>query len=238
MDLGKREAIVLAGGLGTRLRGVIGDFPKCMALINGKPFLYYLFQFLAAQKIEKVILSLGYRSEVVTDWLRENTFPFAIDFVVENEPLGTGGGIQLAMKKACAENVFVLNGDTFFKLDFDTMKQLHLSKNAVATLALKEMGNAERYGTVKLNESLAITCFEEKMPNSSGLINGGLYLVNRTKFLTKNFPEKFSFETEFLHPASGKGQIFGFPSQGYFIDIGIPSDYEKAQLDFKLNFPE
>ena len=238
MDLGKREAIVLAGGLGTRLRGVIGDFPKCMALINGKPFLYYLFHLLAAQRVKKVILSLGYRSEVVTDWLRENTFPFAIDFVIENTPLGTGGGIQLAMKKASTENVFVLNGDTFFEVDFDTMALFHLSKKSEATLALKEMENTERYGTVQLNESLAITCFEEKMPNSSGLINGGVYLVNRNNFLTKNFPEKFSFETEYLYPASGKGQIFGFPSQGYFIDIGIPSDYEKAQLDFKLNFPE
>lgn len=238
MALQEREGIVLAGGLGTRLRGVIGDSPKCMAPINGKPFLQYLLLFLASQKVDKVILSLGYKSEVVINWLQGNSFPFSVDFVVEDTPLGTGGGIGLAMKKARVENVFVLNGDTFFDLDFGFMEQLHLSKNGLATIALKQIENATRYGTVQVDESLAITRFEEKMYNSSGLINGGVYLISRTRFLAQKFPQKFSFEAEFLHPAASKGLIFGLTSPGYFIDIGIPSDYEKVQQDFKLNFPE
>lgn len=223
----------MAGGLGTRLHGVIGEFPKCMAPINGKPFLHFLFQFLAAQKFDKVVLSLGYKSEVVIAWLSQNSFPFEVDFVIENEPLGTGGGIQLALKKATAENVFVLNGDTFFEVDLDAILQFHLSTCSETTLALKEMETADRYGTVQLAESFAITSFEEKKPNSSGLINGGVYLIQRKFLQAQNFPLKFSFETGFLHPESSKGRIFGFPSPGYFIDIGIPDDYFKAQIDFK-----
>lgn len=237
MALIKRQAIILAGGLGTRLRGVIGDFPKCMAPINGKPFLYFLFRILAAQKVENVILSLGYKSEVVVNWLQEITFPFTIDFVVEEEPLGTGGGVYLAMKRAYAENVFVLNGDTLFDLDFGSMEQFHVAKNGLATLALKHLENASRYGTVKISESLTITSFAEKMTENSGLINGGVYLLNRSRFLAQNFPEKFSFETEFLLPAVNKNTLFGYLSKGYFIDIGISSDFEKAQQDFKRNFP-
>jgi len=231
------ECIVLAGGLGTRLRGVIGEQPKCMAPVNGQPFLHYLLKYLEAQGCTKVILSLGYRHEVVIDWLKEQSFPFAIDWVIEQEPLGTGGGIKLALMAATEETVFILNGDTFFDVSLSSMEAFHQQQpsDLEATIALKEMRDFERYGTVSVT-GIIITAFEEKQARAHGLINGGVYLVNRASFLTRPFPEKFSFEKDYLEAFVNQQQFSGYACNGYFIDIGVPEDYDKAQEDFKALF--
>src|SRR4051812_4105319 len=144
------EAIVLAGGLGTRLRGVIGEeTPKCMAPVAGKPFLHYLLQYAVEQGVTRAVLSLGHKSESVTTWLATQRLPLEIDWVIETEPLGTGGGIQLALAQCKADDVFVLNGDTLFLVDMAEMLRFHHQHSSEATLALKAMKQFERYGTVQ-----------------------------------------------------------------------------------------
>lgn len=225
------EAIILAGGLGTRLRSEVSDRPKCMAEINGKPFLYYWLRYLERYKIEKVILSLGYMAEVVVDWTKKNRglFSFPMDYVIEKEPLGTGGALRLATNRILQKEVLVLNGDSIFLIDFDNFYKKYKTAEASITLALKEMKNFERYGNVITEQNGKIITFEEKKFCKQGFINCGVYIINKAKLDLNNFPYKFSFEKEILEK---RKDIFGFKYEGYFIDIGIPEDYHKAQEDF------
>jgi D-glycero-alpha-D-manno-heptose 1-phosphate guanylyltransferase len=230
------ECIVLAGGLGTRLRGTIGDYPKCMAEINGKPFLHYIFDYLEQQQCAHVILSLGYKHEVILDWLKTENRSFSVDHVIEEVPLGTGGGIQLAMHKAVTSNVAILNGDTMFRVSLEQQFSFHKANNAAATLALKPMRHFDRYGIVNMDNEGHITAFEEKKYCEQGSINGGAYIINKAAFLAKGLPEKFSFEKDYLEAFVNEGTFFGINNDAYFIDIGIPEDYNKAQEDFKTLF--
>lgn len=234
------EAIILAGGLGTRLRGVIGeDTPKCMAPVAGKPFLHYLLRYVAEQGISRVVLSLGHKSEAVTSWLNTQEYPLQIDWVIEPEPLGTGGGIQLALKACKSENVFVLNGDTMFSIPLRSgLLNKHNQTNAETTIALKALKDFERYGTVEKNVQHAITAFQEKKPQVAGLINGGIYCIDRQALLSRQLPEKFSFEKDYLERFVGEGKFYGYEDSGYFIDIGVPRDYEQAQRDFQSLFSQ
>ncbi len=226
------ECIVLAGGLGTRLQSVVHDVPKCMAPVNGKPFLHYLFDYAEQQGCSGVILSLGYKHQHITEWLMTQQRRFSIDSVIESEPLGTGGGIQLALQKATDRHVAVLNGDTMFKVPLNEMMQSHLDKKAATTLALKPMRNFNRYGVVKTDNTARIIAFEEKKQQEEGLINGGVYIIDKDSLASKNFPEKFSFEKDYFEAFVQEGDMYGFVSDAYFIDIGIPSDYKQAQKDF------
>lgn len=230
------ECIVLAGGLGTRLQGVIGAYPKCMAPVNEKPFLHYVFTYLQSQPCTRVILSLGFKHDVITDWLDTQQWPFDIDFVIEAEPLGTGGGIQLAMQQATGTDVAVLNGDTMFAASLEGMLHFHSRQQAATTLALKEMHQFDRYGVVNTDADSRIISFEEKQYRDTGLINGGIYIINRKAFFDKAMPEHFSFEKHYLELFVKEKHFFGFEDKGYFIDIGIPEDYAKAQTDFKELF--
>lgn len=231
------EVIILAGGLGTRLQGVIGEYPKCMASVNGKPFLSYVFQYLSQQQCVRVILSLGYKHEVVTQWLDTQDLPFVVDYVIEHQPLGTGGGIHLAMKQAVADNIVVLNGDTMFMANLKQQMDFHLAHHASVTLGLKKMRAFDRYGVVNTNQAGVITSFEEKKYRDEGMINGGIYIVNERAFHGKHLPEKHSFEKDYLEKYTHENKFYGLESEGYFIDIGIPEDYERAQSNFKNLFP-
>ncbi len=231
------ETIVLAGGLGTRLRGVIGEIPKCMAPVGGQPFLHWLFRYLEQQGCARAVLSLGYRHEVVLDWLEGKAFPFAVDCVIEQEPLGTGGGMALALGACTAGNVAVVNGDTLFNASFQSLLQTHENTGAETTLALKPMRDFDRYGTVQTDAQHSVIAFEEKGPRAEGLINGGIYVVKREQFLLRNLPPRFSLEKEYLEPAVlGKGILSAHVDNGYFIDIGVPQDYERAQTEVPALF--
>lgn len=226
------ECIVLAGGLGTRLQSTIGAMPKCMAMVAGQPFLFHLFQYLTEQQCSRVILSLGYKHEMVEDWLVATDWDFDIEIVIEKEALGTGGGIALAMKKAKTDNVFVLNGDTMFSVSLPEMLLFHQERKSATSIALKQMEYFERYGVVHLDAAQKLLSFEEKKYQESGLINGGIYLVNMPYFESKQFPEKCSFEKDYLERFIGEQRFYGFLSSAYFIDIGVPEDYAQAQIDF------
>lgn len=227
------ECIVLAGGLGTRLQSAVADVPKCMAPVNGQPFLHYVFDYLELQGCTRVILSLGYKHQYVLQWLATQQRGFSVDYVIEQEPLGTGGGIQLALTKANSNDVVILNGDTMFRVDLNELLQFHTGKKAATTLALKPMTNFDRYGVVSIDDNGRINAFEEKKHYTEGLINGGIYVVNKDALSAKNLPVKHSFEKDYFEAFVHEGNMYGFVSDTYFIDIGIPSDYEQAQQDFK-----
>jgi len=224
-----KETIVLAGGLGTRLRKVIKDVPKPMADVNGKPFLEYSLTFLAKQEIEKIILSVGYKYEVIESYFGKSFLGMELVYSVESEPLGTGGGIKKSLSFVDSEEVFVMNGDTFFNVDLRKFFCFHKKKNSVLSVALKPMKQFDRYGSVKLNENKRIIGFEEKRYYDSGLINGGIYLLNKNFFMYFDLKEKFSFEKDFLEKYYNSYAFYGLEFEEYFIDIGIPEDYEKCK---------
>lgn len=231
-----KQAIILAGGLGTRLRSAVPDLPKCMAPVLARPFIGYLMDYLIQQGIERFVLALGYKHEVVTQYLATQFGEADIHFSIETEPLGTGGAIALACKLAGGEQSFILNGDTFFAVDLKNMATFHLEQGAACTLALKPMINFDRYGTVKLNAANQVTGFDEKRFTENGLINGGVYALNISTFVQGSFPQQFSFEHDFLKPSVELGNISGIVEDKYFIDIGIPADFERAQTELTLNF--
>lgn len=226
-----KEAIILAGGLGTRLRSVIADLPKCMAPVAGKPFLHWVIAYFKKKGIEKFIFSLGYRHEIIEEYLKKELSIISYQLSVEEEPLGTGGAIKLACEKATEQNVTVINGDTFFKINLQQLSLFHQEQNADCTLCLKPMQNFDRYGAVELNENNSIKNFSEKKFYENGLINGGVYALNVKNFLDKNLPEKFSFEKNYLEKFYATGKLMGSVQDKYFIDIGIPEDYERAQKE-------
>lgn len=235
-----KEAIILAGGLGTRLRSVMSDVPKCMAPVAGKPFLHYVLDFLQNSGVQHFVISVGYLHEMIEEYLFKNYGQLNYTLSLEKEPLGTGGAIRLASDKCSEKNVLICNGDTLYKIDVSALSKLHEEMNAACTLSLKPMHYFDRYGAVELNEDHSIKSFKEKQYYTSGLINGGVYALNREKFLKENLPEKFSFEKDYLEKNvknndHEKPKLYGIIQDDYFIDIGIPEDYEKAQKEL-LNY--
>ncbi|MDB5230663.1 MAG: nucleotidyltransferase [Chitinophagaceae bacterium] len=228
-----REVIILAGGLGTRLRTTIPDLPKCLAPVNGKPFLHYVISYLQSQGIEHFIFSLGYKKILIQNFLLDTLNLSSFDIISEDEPLGTGGAIKLSCAAAKEENIIVMNGDTLYKSDLQKLYAFHKEMNAECTLTLKPMKNFDRYGVVTLGQNGLVENFEEKKFYEEGLINGGVYALNVQQYLNKEFPMKFSFEKDYLETYYSEQKIFGIKDEGYFIDIGIPEDYERAQTEFK-----
>lgn len=226
-----KECIILAGGLGTRLRSAVPDLPKCMAPVAGKPFLSYVIDHFLAQGMERFIFSLGYKHDMISAYL-DTYYPLLQkQYVIEKEPLGTGGGIQLACKQATEKNVLVLNGDTLFKIQVAPLAAFHQQHASCCTLALKPMQHFDRYGVVELKENGALQHFKEKQYYESGCINGGIYALQTDAFLKEGLPEKFSFEKDYLEKLYTQRPMFGMVQDAYFIDIGIPEDYEKANAD-------
>ncbi len=225
----KTEAIVLVGGLGTRLKKVVSDVPKPLAPIAGEPFLTHLFRHLEKQKIQRVILAAGYGKEKIHAFAAKQNFSFSIDFSDEQTPLGTGGALMQALQMAQAENVFALNGDTFFPISFEQLSKAHRQNSNQITLAAKRLEDASRYGTLAVQGS-HITAFQEKNPNSqNALINGGVFIVNRLAFTTRFQSGAFSLETQAFPELLESSKLGYCEFAEPFIDIGIPEDYEKAQ---------
>jgi len=195
-----------------------------------------LIEYFAQQEVLNFIFSLGYKHEVIIDYLNllksQNTF-FTFKFSIEEEPLGTGGAIKKACTLTNNGNVFVTNGDTLFKANTLILKNFHYIKNADCSLTLKPMNDFNRYGVTELNNDDSIKSFAEKKYYQQGLINGGLYMLNVARFLSEPLPEKFSFETDYLEKFYNTRKIFGLVQDEYFIDIGIPEDYARAQKELE-----
>ena len=231
-----KECIILAGGLGTRLRSEVADLPKCMAPVADKPFLHWVITYLISQKITSFVLSLGYMHETIEEYIQSKHPQLQVKLSVENEPLGTGGAIKLALNIGEEENVMIVNGDTLFETNTYALWEQHINNNSACTLALKPMQNFERYGAVTINDNNIITAFTEKKYMEKGLINGGVYLINRNSFNQLDLPQKFSFEKDFLEKYLHTLTMIGVQDNGYFIDIGIPEDFKKANEEIKLKY--
>lgn len=225
------EAIILAGGLGTRLRSVVADLPKCMAPIAGRPFVDFVIDYFLNQGIKKFVFALGYKSEVIINHININYPNINAQYSIEEVPLGTGGAIRKACKLITGESALVANGDTLYKMNISEAISFFNICEADCVLTLKPMQNFDRYGAVEINKDASIVAFKEKQYYDEGLINGGIYLLNSKKFLQENMPDQFSFEKDYLEYLYNKRRMYGMIQDAYFIDIGVPEDFEKAQIE-------
>lgn len=229
------QFLILAGGKGTRLRSVISDVPKPMAPIDDQPFLAHLLAYLKKQGATSFMLSVGYLHEVIENFFGNNFKGCPISYVVEEEPLGTGGAIKLALSRLeGSEPVFVLNGDTFVDVNYADFYNDYIAANVEIGVGVLQVTHISRYGVVKLNDSKdRILGFEDRSDaDEAGFINAGVYLLKPGIFEHLNLPESFSFESEFLVPMAGQTQILPFQCTGTFLDIGTPEDYAKAPDTF------
>ncbi len=224
------EAVILAGGKGTRLAGIVPDLPKPMAPIAGKPFLEYLLQSLKQNGFTRVILSIGHRAESIRSYFSSHDIGLEITFCEETSPLGTGGAIRAAMKLAQSDSVFVINGDTFASIHYEAMLQQHMQHRVSLTVALMPVEDTARYGAVEV-DGIHISGFSEKGRAGSGYINAGVYLMQHNLLETLSLPERFSFEQDVLMSHLASLRPNAFRAEGYFIDIGIPEDYARAQIE-------
>ena len=225
------EAIVLAGGFGTRLRGVVDDVPKPLAPVVGRPFLAWLLDALAAQGFRHVVFATGYRGEQVEAALGGSWRGMRLDYSREQEPLGTGGAIALAMERVAGVACFVLNGDTWLGLDYARFDAATRACSARLGVALAAVPDVSRYGAVRV-EGGRITGFVEKGQAGPGLVNAGVYRMSRSLLDDYRTGTSFSFERDVLVPAAARETVAGYADTGGFIDIGAPEDYRRAQTLF------
>lgn len=224
------EAVVLAGGMGTRLRSVVSDVPKPMAPVGGRPFLESILDWLASCGIRSVVLSVGYKWEVIRDRFGSSHRGMELEYAVEDRPLGTGGAVALALRRTRGKTVFVVNGDTSFRMDLGELGRAHERMLGGATLALKEMFDFDRYGTVDLGVDGRVLGFREKAPCVRGLINAGVYALDRGYLDGRGLPERFSLEKDVFEAQAGpQGSLRAAVYDVPFLDIGIPEDYARAE---------
>lgn len=231
----KIDAIILAGGLGTRLRGVLHDLPKVLAPVNGKPFIDIILSFLnMCGCIKKVIIAVGYMGDkIVKEYTNHHGYNYEILFSKEKELLGTGGAIKKALQYVKTDDVLVLNGDSYIDVELDGLFKTHKEKNADMTIVLKEVENASRYGSVNLDSQNRILSFEEKNSGETGgYINAGMYIFKTGLFDDINDDKILSLEKELL-PYFIKKDVYGYISHGKFIDIGVPETYQIADTYLK-----
>jgi D-glycero-alpha-D-manno-heptose 1-phosphate guanylyltransferase len=222
-------ALILAGGMGTRLKNIITDVPKPMAPVDNKPFLEHLLKYVSAFGINRFILSVGYKKESIIRHFGLHFGNSKIIYAPEEKPLGTGGALKNALNFFSDKKFLVLNGDTWFAMNYATF--LGKTSKFTCAMAIRKESNKNRYGSVVLDDKFRITGFHEKNEASiSDWMNAGVYLFDRTVLLS-HFPaeEAFSLEKDVLPNMARMGDLFGIPMDGDFIDIGIPEDYERAK---------
>lgn len=228
------QAIILAGGLGTRLRSVVSDRPKPMALVEGKPFLEYVIFGLKKSGIDDIIFAVGYKGGMVEEYFGDGSqLGIKARYAYEEELLGTAGAIKNAGKYITDEQFFVLNGDTLYQMNFGDLKKVQEEKNLEMALVLRSVPDISRYGAARLTDGM-LTAFNEKNGNTGeGTINGGVYLMN--KALLSQIPEgKVSLENECIPKwMKEERRLGGIVNGGYFIDIGVPDDYFRFQDDVR-----
>jgi D-glycero-alpha-D-manno-heptose 1-phosphate guanylyltransferase len=228
------EAVILAGGMGTRLRDIVSDGPKSMAPINGRPFLEYMLDYLERWGLKRVILAVGYKNEIIKQHFGNEYKSLEIDYAVEDQPLGTGGAILNAMKLVKGFSAFIFNGDTYFDVNLQRLDDFRRIKEADLCLAMRFEIEPARFGLLEFDNNNRITRFIEKTDGiEEGYINGGVYIVRRDYLLRFGLPEKFSFEKDFLQKYYLTEEIYGMRCFSYFRDIGVPEDYQKAVDEFK-----
>lgn len=224
------QVLILCGGLGTRLRDVVKDIPKPLAPINGTPFLTLLMNFLKKQGFKKIKLLTGYLSEQFEELYGNGSkLDLEISYSVEETPLGTGGAVKLAINKAEEDYFICLNGDTFFDFNYELFNSSQSQEESFHKIMLRQVDNANRYGSIEMNSENLITEFKEKTQGDEpGLINSGVYFLHRS-IIDWIDDGKVSLETDVFPRLVEEKKIQGIETGGFFIDIGIPTDFKKAQ---------
>ena len=202
-----------------------------MADIGGRPFLALLLDLLASEGLQRIILSVGYLGETIRNHFHDSYHGLDLCYAVEDAPLGTGGAIKNALRFATRSSAFVVNGDTYLKLDYRSMHAAHADAAATFTMAVREVSDVSRYGAIVTDQAGIIQAFGEKRATGRGLINTGTYLVDRKVFEPFDLPETFSVESDFLAVHLRAIQPVAFQTCGYFIDIGIPEDLARARRE-------
>lgn len=222
-----REAIVIAGGLGTRLKKIVPNLPKPMAPVAGRPFLEILLLSLAHKGVSRVIISTGYMAEKISSHFGANFAGMDLVYVIEDIPLGTGGAVRLAMEKCKLDHVFVFNGDTFIDLELDALDQ-QWHKNQRPIIVARQVTDTTRYGRL-LVASDKVIGFTEKGLSGTGLVNAGCYVFNKNQLEEFALNHVFSLEVDYLSQIVSDSFFEVFVTSGKFIDIGVPEDYYLAQ---------
>ena len=225
------EAIVLAGGFGTRLRGIVDDVPKPLAPVAGQPFLAWLLDRLATGGMRRCILATGYLSDVIEQRIGARWQGMEIAYSVEPEPLGTGGAIRLAATRLQGDAAHVLNGDTWLEYDPVALEDTARAAGASMTIALARVDDVARYGAVDIDNG-RVTGFREKGESGPGWINAGCYFLGADALAALPERDAFSFEQDVLQPRVQARAVAAFTATAGFIDIGVPEDYARAQLQF------
>lgn len=226
------QILILAGGLGSRLREVTGHYPKSMVLIRDKPFLEYLILQLKKHNLTEILLCTGYLGEKIKEYFQNgDRWGVEIEYSEEEKPLRTAGAIKLAESFISSDNFLVLNGDSYLDIDFNELIEFHKLREALATLALVEISKPDRYGLVEIDKNSYITSFREKgAVSKSNLINGGVYVFQK-EVLNLISEGSVSLEEDIFPKLIGK-HFYGKPEKVYFIDIGVPEDYNRVQKEF------
>ncbi len=219
------KAIILAGGMGTRLRGVIEDVPKPMAPVGGKPFLEYLLLQLKRWEITDVLLSVGYKKEAIKSFFGNgDSLGINIRYSEEDQPLGTGGALKKALSLIDDPCFIVMNGDSFFNIHFPDLVEFHALKPRMITMSLARVKDRGRYGSVEINDDGAVTAFQKDGSDTQGFINGGIYLMNRD--ISNYIPDgPISLEGQILPLLQRDHLLYGKIFDAFFLDIGLPEDY-------------
>ena len=227
------HAIILAGVQDTYFRSPVDGLPRCMALVAGRPFLFYVINELRIQGIQHIIFSLGYKHEIIEDYLA-NEFPaLSYECMIAKEPLGTGGATRFACEKAISKNVLVVDSERLFKADIEKLFAFHQEQEAECTIALKPMRDFDHYGAVALDVENTIIAFYEKQYFKQGLVNSAMYILEVAGFLEKKWPSVFSFENDYLKHYLPQGKMKGVIDDSYYLDTSIKANLERAQLELK-----
>jgi D-glycero-alpha-D-manno-heptose 1-phosphate guanylyltransferase len=199
--------------------------------VGGRPFVHYVLESLIHAGCDHVIVAASYKWELLRDHLGTSYKNCALSWSIEPKPLGTGGGIRRAFQLFDLAAAFVLNADTLFRVNLQALEAQHLASGAAVTIALREVPDVARFGEVVIDEGRRIVVFSEKGRHGRGLINGGIYLIDGRVWLGPQPLEAFSFERDFLQRRVETEALYGYQADGYFIDIGVPDDLERARRD-------
>jgi D-glycero-alpha-D-manno-heptose 1-phosphate guanylyltransferase len=227
------EAVVLAGGLGTRLHPRLPGIPKAMAPVAGRPFLAWILDALADAGLARVVLSVGHLGDKIRDAFGETYRTLELTYAVETSPLGTGGALRngLALMGGSDAPIWVLNGDSIGRPAFAGMWAAHQPRRAnprAITMASVKVQDAGRYGALEIKDGRVLRLGQKE---GRGVINAGIYLLDRRVFDAWDLPAAFSLEADFLAPFADRLEIAAFATDGWFIDIGVPADYDRAQTE-------
>lgn len=229
------EAIVLCGGAGTRLRPIIKNVPKPMADINGRPFMELVLDHLSARGVKRIVLSVGYQRQIIQDHFGPRYRGCDIFYAVEKAPMGTGGALINSLAFTSERKLLVANGDTFFPIALDRLATYHDEARSLLTVALKQIDDTSRFGAIQIDSQGRVIGFKEKGVPGCGYINGGMYVIDRKFLENLKIPGAFSFERDVLTALHSKRRFMGQVFEEYFIDIGVPEDYQRARQYFSSN---